>query len=182
MFLRGEITFADGFDETIYIRLVFTGCRKASEGHSCLNCHNPELWKFETEGTEEERLKILESQLKDWQESGADVDGVSIIGGEPLDQDPEESRKVLTLVEKYFPGIKFFLYTGFDEEKFFRNRDYRDHPLALKATYIKFGPYVEEMKTPENFRGHPFLGSLNQNIYEVIRRNNSALYKKITVE
>lgn len=187
MFLRGEITLADGFDGYICIRLVFAGCRKALGGTPCLNCHNPELWPFETEGTEEERLSVLEAQLRDWTSPDSSsetlVDAITVVGGEPLDQDPAESERVLKLIREYYPEIPIFLYTGFDEEKFFRNKDYREHPLARDAKYIKFGPYVEEMRTPEGFEGRPFLGSINQNIYEVIRvKSAPPAYRKLSVE
>lgn len=182
MFLRGEVTFADGFDKTICMRLVFSGCSKASAGTPCKNCHNPELWSFEATSDAEERYKNFELQLKDWSEGGIEFDAITVIGGEPLDQNEAECLSLILLIEEYYPETPFFLYTGIDEEKFFRNDKYRNHVLANTALYIKFGPYIEEMKTPDGFTGRPYLGSLNQNVYKVERANGVDKFTKISVE
>ena len=182
MLLRAEVTFSDGFDDTVCMRLVFKGCLKASSGHPCKNCHNPELWSFEEEGNHEERLRNFEAQVKDWAETGVQFDAVTVIGGEPLDQDETECLSLILFIREYYPDSPFFVYTGMSEEKFFRNPKYRDHILAKTARYMKFGPYIEEMKTPEDFTGRPFLGSLNQNIYRIDREGDEETYVRIPVE
>lgn len=185
MFLRGEVTFADGFDGTVCLRLVFKGCSKASAGTPCKNCHNPELWSFKEEnedGGPTARLDNFKRQLKDWSETGVEFDAVTVIGGEPLDQDEAECLFLILLIKEYYPDTPFFLYTGMDEEKFFRNDKYKDHVLANNALYMKFGAYVEEIKTPESFTGRPFLGSLNQNVYKVDREGEKDIYIKIPIE
>lgn len=182
MLLRAEVTFADGFSDTVCMRLVFKGCSKASAGTPCKNCHNPELWSFEEDGDRAERLKNFEAQVRDWAETGVQFDAVTVIGGEPLDQDETECLSLILFIREHYPDIPFFVYTGMDEEKFFRDPKYRDHILAKTARYMKFGPYIEEMKTPENFGGRPFLGSLNQNIYRIDRENEEDKYIRIPVE
>lgn len=183
MFLYAETSFADGFENTIYIRLIFSGCKKALAGKSCKNCHNPELWRFDADsevyGGLDQRLHLLEKQLSDWKSDEIEFDGVSIIGGEPLDQSADEAKKILDLVAKYYPQLPIFLYTGFEEEKFFRNPELCKHPFAQKASYIKFGPYVEELRTPEDSEERPALGSINQSIYKISRQNKSLLFTKI---
>lgn len=178
MLVKYETNFADGFEGDIVLRLVFSGCKKGANGNPCKGCHNPGLWGFDlkAEGIYEE----LEKQLEEWKKDNADFTIISVIGGEPLDQEPEEADKVLKLVKKYY-SVPVITYTGYTEEKVFCGK-LSEHPFVASADYIKCGPYIEELVPDEeeyNKQSLPKLASTNQSLYKVIRENNGLRFIRI---
>ncbi len=141
MFIKAEPDFADGFEGSVALRLVFSGCRKGASGDPCKGCHNPELWSFGNEGpavSDEEFTKTL----KYWRGHGFRFDCISIVGGEPLDQNPGECFRILDMVRDEYGGIPVITYTGYTEEEV-RDLKLEGHPFVAEAGYVKFGPYVE---------------------------------------
>lgn len=188
MLLRAEPTFSDGLDDnSVWIRLVFSGCRKAAKGSPCKNCHNPELWDFnamkDIYGSASTRIQSLRNLLSGWKSDDIKFDGISVIGGEPLDQDFEEAQSVLSIVKMFYPGIPLITYSGYAEEQFFRSPDCINHPFVKAADYIKLGPFVEELKTPEDCKARPMLGSMNQALYRrVIKEDGCVTYEKVNMQ
>ena len=85
--------------------LFVSGCR-----NKCQECFNPETWDFNhgeqfTQETIDYILKTLEEHY---------IDGLSILGGEPLE--PENQSAILTLVRQTkaaYPDKKIWMWTGF---------------------------------------------------------------------
>ena len=178
MLVKYETNFADGFDGDIVLRLVFSGCKKGANGRPCKNCHNPGLWGFDLKS--ENIYKDLERQLAEWKEDMAEFTIISVIGGEPLDQDPEEAQKVLDIVGKYY-DVPVLVYTGKTEEEVFCG-ELSKHPFVASAGYIKCGPYIEELAPEEeeyNAQPLPKLASVNQVIYSITRDGETTKIKKI---
>lgn len=163
MLVKFETNFADGFEGDIVLRLIFSGCKRAAEGSPCKGCHNPDLWNFELK--DPSIYEKLEIELKDRKDSGAEYTIISIIGGEPLDQSPEEAIKVLRIVREYY-DLPIITYTGKDKEEVIDS----EHPFVTEADYIKCGPYIEELvPTEEEYQKQklPKLASRNQALYKV---------------
>lgn len=140
----------------IRVSVFVSGCR-----HHCKNCFNQDIWDFEVGRpyTPEVRDEILELADKLW------VDGITILGGEPLE--PENQLELVELLETFkerFPTKTIWLYTGFTEEEL-HNPSCRAHSLPLLhilnlVDVLVDGPYIEELRDP-SLR---FRGSSNQNI------------------
>ena len=89
--------------------LFVSGCR-----NHCKNCFNKDTWNFQygTEYTDETKEHILATLEKSY------IKGITILGGEPLE--PENQETVLdlcTTTKARFPEKDIWLYTGFTFEQ-----------------------------------------------------------------
>ena len=119
----------------------------------CKGCHNPKLWKFDygKEFTEETLNKLVESVSIDY------IDGLSVLGGEPLDN--YEDVLNICKVVKERTGKNIWLYTGYEKDvvwsKFSEILEYVDTIVVGRFIY-------EQRDTTLAFRG-----SANQEIINV---------------
>ena len=111
----------------------------------CPNCHNKGAWEPLAGHLVEAR--DLAEQIK----NSAYTKEITISGGEPLMQ----KEAVLELIE-FLDGFDICLYTGHDISEV-------PQEILEKIHYLKYGPYVEELKTTMK----PFVGSSNQVFMEV---------------
>ena len=131
------------------IGLWLSGCAR-----KCKGCSNPELW------TQKKEQEISVSRLSDLCHLLArehPVDGVTITGGEPMDQAGE-----LSLLLPLLSGLTddILIYTGYTLEALqARNDPATDAVLRCAAALID-GEYREEMND-----GSPLRGSSNQRIH-----------------
>ena len=121
------------------------GCLKG-----CKNCFNPETWSTDTY-KELSPTQIFEL-IKNFR-----LEGVTISGGDPLEQEEELLELLFLLKEIKLPkGI--ILFTGFSRNEI------RENPIREKClSYIDIlidGRYEEELKTDSSLRG-----SSNQEFY-----------------
>ena len=121
------------------------GCLKG-----CKNCFNPETWSTDTY-KELSPTQIFEL-IKNFR-----LEGVTISGGDPLEQEEELLELLFLLKEIKLPkGI--ILFTGFSRNEI------RENPIREKClSYIDVlidGRYEEELKTDSSLRG-----SSNQEFY-----------------
>ena len=121
------------------------GCSK-----SCKNCFNPETWT--TELFKEYSAKQIFELIKNFE-----VDGITISGGDPLEQEEELLELLFLLKEIKLPkGI--ILFTGFSRNEI------RENPIREKCLeYIDVlidGRYIDELKLDQSLRG-----SSNQEFY-----------------
>lgn len=106
----GKIMYCDTANGTGCRTVLFvSGCR-----HHCRGCFNEIAWKFDygkeyTPGTED---KIVESLKPDY------VEGLSILGGEPLEpENQEEVWKLIKRIRKEMPQKNIWVYSGFTWEE-----------------------------------------------------------------
>jgi anaerobic ribonucleoside-triphosphate reductase activating protein len=110
----GNIKFFDVSDGPgIRVALYVSGCNFHCEG-----CHNEEAWNFNF-GTKftHKHMKLILDLLKK-KDNSIDRDGLSILGGEPLD--PKNRSDVLSIIEivkEQCPDKTIWLWTGFTYEK-----------------------------------------------------------------
>jgi len=120
------------------------GCSKG-----CKNCFNPETWSFE-------KYKLL-TPLEIFELiKNSNVSGVTITGGDPLEQ-PEELLELLVLLESLNLSNGIILFTGFTIDEI--NKDFL---LRKSLNYIDVlidGRFEKDQRISSSLRG-----SENQNI------------------
>jgi anaerobic ribonucleoside-triphosphate reductase activating protein len=133
--------------------VFFQGCSR-----HCPNCHNKNTWSFD------EGKSYLISDIVEKVKSFELLNGVTISGGEPLDNQEAllefllELRKVLTRHQN------IMIYTGYEYQDLLDQIRLEPDCLVGKilanTDILKCGPYVENLKTLDI----PFLGSSNQQL------------------
>ncbi len=158
-----EYDIADG--EGIRVTLFVSGCT-----NHCKDCFQPETWDFSygqlyTEETEQQILDQLELFY---------VDGLTLLGGEPME--PENQRTLVGLcrkVKERYPEKTIWCYTGFiyDRDLIPSGRRHTEVTEEL-LSYIDIlvdGPFQTEKR---NISLH-FRGSENQRIID-LRKTEAA--------
>lgn len=133
----------------VRVSLFVSGCR-----NHCKGCFQPETWDFSygkpyTKETEEE---IIEALSPSW------IQGLSILGGEPLE--PENEKALLPLVKrvrKEYPNKDIWVYSGYLYEEL------RSRELLRYVDVLVDGRYEERLRDPSL----AFRGSSNQRILNV---------------
>ena len=141
-----DIANGPGVRMTIFV----SGCT-----HNCKGCFNT-LYKNFSYGEEMSAEKGFEiiKMIKD-----DNVQGVTILGGEPFDQDEELYVLVSNII--HMTGKRIWIYSGYTFEQLVKK------PLARKilsfCDVLIDGPFIEELKDPRL----KFRGSSNQRIIDV---------------
>ena len=136
----------------IRVSLHVSGCTLR-----CKGCFYPESWNFKA-GKEftDETLKQLCSYLdKDY------IQGLSILGGEPLE--PENEPTVTALcktVNHFYPNKTIWLWTGKTYDII------KDLPIMEYIDTVVAGPYEEDLHVD-----HCYYGSSNQQIIHLTGNN-----------
>ena len=150
-----DIANGDG----VRVSLFVSGCT-----HHCKGCFNKETWDFNygEPFTDKEIEKILDYLSPDY------VQGLSLLGGEPMEpQNQEALLPLLRRVHERFPNKNIWCYSGylFDRDILGRMCEESETTKELIG-YIDIlvdGEFVEERKNLKiNFRG-----SDNQRIIDV---------------
>ena len=140
-----EIKYCDiANGEGVRTTLFVSGCT-----HHCKNCFQPETWSFSfgEEFTDAVAQKIIASL------EGSFVDGLTLLGGEPME--PDNQRALLPFVrtlKQTYPDKTIWCYTGDVFED-----------LMSCIDILVDGPYVEA----EHDITLRFRGSKNQRIIDV---------------
>ena len=158
----GKILYCDcangpGLRTTLFV----SGCQR-----HCPGCFNPETWDFNYGHpfTLETRVDILMSL------NNPDVDGLSILGGEPLDErNIEDVTALVRFVRNVFPDKSIWVYTGNTWEELIdiccvsmnsEKYAYDLSNLLMTIDVLVDGPFVEAEKDISL----KFRGSRNQRI------------------
>lgn len=144
---RMDISNGSGIRVSIFVQ----GC-----DFHCKNCFNSDTWSFDggKEFTEEEMKRLLglcESEH---------VEGLSILGGEPLH--PKNVETVIEICRRFkelYPNKTIWLWTGFTIE---RLNDTQKEVLRYIDVLVD-GQFVDELK---DFRLE-YRGSSNQRVIEI---------------
>ena len=139
--------------------LFVSGCR-----HHCKGCFNPETWNFNygQPFTQKEINAIIDATKPSF------VDGLTLLGGEPLE--PENQEAIIDLLKQFksaLPNKSIWCYTGFSFEnqllqKINNNSENILDLLSLVDVLVD-GKFVEDLKNSALL----FRGSSNQNIIDV---------------
>lgn len=139
-----------GFTTSIYV----SGCDMMPH---CKGCFNQVAWDYNNgdELTDDIIDKMLESIEPVY------VDGLSILGGEPLSKKNLEG--VNHIIDKFKTKFgnekKIWLWTGYYKDKF------SDEQLstAIRCDYVVDGPFVQDLFSTEL----RYKGSSNQTVWEI---------------
>lgn len=165
-------TFDISNGEGIRVSLFVSGCR-----NHCKNCFNPETWDFKygTKFTSSTIHYILDKLRP------SKVRGLTILGGEPLE--PENQETLLCLIRRVkesYPEKTIWLYTGFTWEEL-HNSNCRAHtsylPVILSEIDVLVDGRFEESKKDLRLK---FRGSTNQRIIncgESLKMSEVVLYQ-----
>lgn len=134
----------------VRVSIFFTGCH-----FHCKNCFNSKLWDFNSGKFFDLKAKnLLFNYL-----SNEHIKGLSILGGEPLDQGVELLNLIQEIKDK-FPNKNIWLWTGY---KIFNNKlTTIQKEIISSCDFIVDGQFEESLKNPKLL----FRGSSNQIIYE----------------
>lgn len=149
----------------IRVSLFVSGCNR-----HCKNCYNQEAQAFDygQPYTSETAKNILELVAK------SHCSGLSILGGEPLDQDSNSLIGLIALAQEVHKlGKTVWLWTGYTWEEVFDKivtdpkvcnmRPYLQQTLLSEVDVVVDGPFIEDSKD----LSLPFRGSSNQDIIDV---------------
>lgn len=133
----------------VRVSLFVSGCRR-----KCPGCFNPETWSFNygEPYTTNTTIEILDALAPDY------IDGLTVLGGEPLDvRNVIHVQPLLYVVKMKYPNKSIWVYTGHRFENISR-RSIMDFIDVLVD-----GPFIEELKDLTL----KFRGSSNQRIIDV---------------
>ncbi len=139
--------------------LFVSGCR-----HRCPNCFNALAWDFAAGAPFDEQIEqeLLDSLVPEY------VDGLSILGGEPLEPENQEVlAPFLERVRAERPNKSIWMWTGFTWEELTGNDSravtpYLSRILACLDVLVD-GPFIEAQKDLLL----RFRGSANQRLIDV---------------
>ncbi|CDE84556.1 anaerobic ribonucleoside-triphosphate reductase-activating protein [Clostridium sp. CAG:273] len=134
----------------------------------CKNCFNPETHDFMggeefTEDTIDQVLKLCEN---------ANIEGLSILGGEPMH--PMNIEGTTELAKKFkekFPNKNLWVWTGF-----LFDRDLQNKEVLKYIDVLVDGQYVDELRDPRL----KYNGSSNQRVIDVqnsVKQGKVIFYK-----
>jgi anaerobic ribonucleoside-triphosphate reductase activating protein len=114
----------------------------------CKGCWNKEMWSFE-------RGKFVDtSEIIELVKSDPELEGVTILGGEPFDQF-EELKKLVSELSKH--NISLIIYTGYELEEIYKKQF---SEILNKIDILITGKYIEKLRNTEK----QWIGSTNQKI------------------
>ena len=122
----------------------------------CSGCINPHLWKFDG-GSDSSVGELVDEIL------GSNVEGITLLGGEPFDQ-AEECSDLARQVRLAGKGV--ITFTGYQYEELMTS-ERQDWASLLSVTDLLIdGPYVKDL--PESERA--WVGSSNQRFLNLTSR------------
>lgn len=145
--------------------IFFSGC-KGFNGKHCEGCFNSELWNFKSGKKFDENAKkeLFECLSKSY------IDGrLSILGGEPLQQDLDELKSLIIEVKEKFPQGDIWLWTGY----YLSELDEKQKEIISLCNYVVDGRF-DITKSGKNIK---FRGSTNQTIWE--NKDNKFIKSKL---
>lgn len=154
-----DISNGPGIRTSLYV----SGCT-----HHCKGCFNEETWDFDY-GEE-----FTPSHMLDITECLEDKDGLSLLGGDPLDNVCDSLISLCRNVKLWYPDKTIWLWTGYTWENILKD----EVKLQFIKRYIDVvvdGLFIESKKNPML----KYKGSENQRVIDV---GQSLLLDKIIIK
>lgn len=125
----------------------------------CPGCFNPETWAYE--GGKEYPVEAL----LQWILTTPDIEGITLLGGEPMEQAQE-----LSLLAKAvrLAGLSVLCFTGYTLEEIQNTGNADMHALLTQTDLLIDGPYVQAQRDLRR----PWVGSSNQRYHFLTERYN----------
>lgn len=122
----------------------------------CPGCFNSELWDFKKGKPfiwSKDGYELLDLLKPDY------IAGLSILGGEPLDQPPVDIMILINKIKNHYPNKTIWIYTGHVWEEL----DEYQIKAIKNADVLVDGPFIEELKDSSL----KFRGSSNQRLIDI---------------
>jgi anaerobic ribonucleoside-triphosphate reductase activating protein len=146
-----DLCNGDGIRVTLYV----SGCNRNCPGCFNKQTHDPNYGKPFTNDVKQ----LIFQQL-----SKCTIDGLTLLGGEPLSELSDNRKVVIELckeVKELYPNKNIWLYSGYTIEEIQDNEDMRD--ILKYIDYLVDGPYIQELKD----NSLKYRGSSNQRIHHI---------------
>ena len=150
------------------VSLFVSGCAR----RKCKSCHNKAAWNFKygqkyTKETEDKILELL---------SKKQIKGLSILGGEPMDN--LQDKSLLNLVEKakkLYPEKNIYCWTGYEIEELLNSSTHKEFFKYIDM--LRDGEYIEKLKDLSQY----LQGSKNQRYIDIQKtlKNDSVIEFKV---
>lgn len=133
----------------IRVSLFTQGC-----SIKCPGCFNSQLWDFNGGKlfTDDTLRTLLHLTMEEY------IDGLTILGGEPLDNDLEVINKIIRTI-KTIPHKSVWIYTGHTFESLTKEQK----EAISDADFLVDGPFIAKLKNIQL----KFRGSSNQRIIDI---------------
>lgn len=133
--------------------IYLAGC--AGNPH-CEGCHNPESWDFDAGIPFAEHASIIWRAIESFDKL---VTNIMILGGEPLDQDPDDLWQLVSWLMLTKKAL--WIFTRYEPHEI-----PKAHQKTLWAcTFIKCGRYIPSLACDNNIQHGIKLATSNQRIY-----------------
>lgn len=135
----------------VRVSIFFQGCTIR-----CPGCFNSELWDFKGGKPfvwSNEGVKLLELLKPDY------ISGLTILGGEPLDQNLSELKIFINKIKRHYPNKTIWIYTGHIWEELSETQK----DAIQNADMLVDGPFLKELKDSSL----KWRGSSNQRIIDI---------------
>ena len=123
----------------------------------CPGCFNPETWSH-TGGTEYSADELLVQIL-----ATPDIEGVTLLGGEPMEQAEELSLLARSVRQN---GLSVLCFTGYTLEEIQCSENADMHTLLAETDLLIDGPYMQARRD----LSRPWVGSSNQRYHFLTNR------------
>lgn len=145
--------------EGVRVSLFVSGCR-----NHCLGCFNQETWEFAygEEFTAIEMEEIIQAMNSDY------IDGLSILGGEPFEEENQpEILEIIKKVKKVYPEKSIWVFTGYVLEKDLLKGQRKNVPgvtteILKRIDVLVDGPFIMSKRD----LSLQFRGSSNQRVLQ----------------
>ena len=131
--------------------IFFSGCNM---GKHCPGCHNAEAWDFNVGKDWKQWIFQINDNVKKF---GPMIKRIFILGGEPLDQDPQQFMLFMDAIKEYKKEL--WLFTRYELKDI-------EPEVRKKFDYIKTGPYKEELSSSTHVCFNVRLATTNQRIWK----------------
>lgn len=153
----------------VRVSLFVSGCN-----HHCKGCFNSIAWDFNygNEFTNDTINEIIEALDKNY------IDGLSLLGGEPLEElNQQDVLKLIKEVKEKLPNKTIWLYSGFTYEEICNMKTKEINDIIKNIDVLVDGKFEIDLYDPALF----FRGSSNQrviNIKETLKKKEIILHEK----
>ena len=153
----------------VRVSLFVSGCN-----HRCKGCFNSIAWDFNygNEFTDDTINEIIEALDKNY------IDGLSLLGGEPLEElNQQDVLKLIREVKEKLPNKTIWLYSGFTYEEISNMKTKEINDIIKNIDVLVDGKFEIDLYDPALF----FRGSSNQriiNIQETLKKKEIILHEK----
>lgn len=157
-----DVKFPDSVNGLgVMVSIFVCGCH-----FHCKNCQNSDIWDQNAGQVFDD--SVIEKILNITEKRRPYMEGLSLLGGEPLEEYNQEGlAKLAKMYKERFPEKKVWCWTGFDFEKDVFGKMYKDSETTKKLLenidYIIDGNFIEDKKIINLVQR----GSYNQRKFDV---------------